>query len=348
MNIIDYVQNNLKTFKESAFKEVDALVLSQFCYIKLKGMVPEEGIKLKDLYNRSLFDRMFLSTRTPLLNRELLSSMASSSRYRECVIKYHKDIVNKELQFSATTFCFDDFVYVAFRGTDGTIVGWQEDFALSFMSPIPSQREAYNYLKMVVSKEDKDIYVGGHSKGGNLSIYASLKCSDCDKIKKIFSNDGPGFPESITDSEEYKKIEDKIYKTIPTSSFIGLLLDTSNHYRIIKSNKTGIMQHDPFSWVVKNNSFVYVDKLSSDAVFASRVINRWLSNMDNKKRALFVDTLFDIFNSSNEDTFGDISRNFMKTVPMMIKASQNLDKKTKEEFNNLILELAKAPFMGEK
>ena len=55
----------------------------------------------------------------------------------------------QEKQFSAITVLMpDDTIYVSFRGTDNTIVGWKEDFNMSFKSHIASQISAKEYLKI--------------------------------------------------------------------------------------------------------------------------------------------------------------------------------------------------------
>ena len=37
-------------------------------------------------------------------------------------------------------------VYVSFEGTDHLIGGWKEDFMMSYMFPIPSQKMAISYV----------------------------------------------------------------------------------------------------------------------------------------------------------------------------------------------------------
>jgi len=73
----------------------------------------------------------------------------------------------------------DSQMYIAFRGTDDSIVAWKEDFMMSF-SVIPAQKFALDFLKHVISRHpNTDFIVGGHSKGGNLAIYS---CAMCDEL----------------------------------------------------------------------------------------------------------------------------------------------------------------------
>ena len=58
-NIIDYIDAYAdRTFDDMAFNKVDALILSQFSYLKLDGFVPEvgtftDGITIADMAKRA-------------------------------------------------------------------------------------------------------------------------------------------------------------------------------------------------------------------------------------------------------------------------------------------------------
>lgn len=352
MNILDYIKTNLKTISELTFNEIDSLILSQFCYLNFKNIIPSleenmDGLQIKELYKMELFNQMINPTGKPELNQELLNLLSASPRFREIKLNYHINIENEETQFSATTFILNNnTIYIGIRGTDGTLVGWEEDFDLAFKSPIPSQIQSKLYIEKIIKKyPNHTIYIGGHSKGGNLAIYGAMMQKNNSQIQKIFSHDGPGFSEDITKTNEYKKIEKKIFKTIPSSSLVGMLLESTHNYKIIKSSAhSGILQHDPYSWQIENNSFIEVEQLSKDAIFMNQTINQWLSQINQEKRALFVNTLFNILESTEQDSFKDISKNWQKTIPMMIESSKNLDKETKEEMNKLLFELMKSPF----
>ena len=73
---------------------------------------------------------------------------ADSRRFGPLLMEQYVDVRDKEkqTQFSAVTFRLDPRTgYVAFRGTDDSLVGWKEDFMLSF-ERIPAQDAALEYL----------------------------------------------------------------------------------------------------------------------------------------------------------------------------------------------------------
>ena len=147
----------------------------------------------------------------------------------------------QEKQFSAITIIMQDkTIYVAYRGTDNTIVGWKEDFNMSFSKLVPAQTDAVNYLESVAKKYKNRIRVGGHSKGGNLAVYAAAFCNKHvkDKIINVYNNDGPGFCDEVVNSEQYKEIIDRVHTYIPQTSIIGRLLNHEEETIILKSTQT--------------------------------------------------------------------------------------------------------------
>ena len=268
-NIINYAEKELSTLNEKEFNAIDSLILSQISNILLNNLVGcinsnRKPVKFKDLLKAELFPRMFDKVPYEESTKQLLFALASSPRFRDIRINYHisKTDPISEKQFSATTFILNEnLAYIAFRGTDYSLIGWKEDFNMSFITPVPSQLEGIDYINKVSKLISCEFYIGGHSKGGNIAIYASMYCNPeaSSKIKKIFSHDSPGFKEEIIKSNEFKFIKNKIIKTIPGSSLIGMMFENNENYYIVKSNKLGgLQQHNPFSWQVSNFDFIYL------------------------------------------------------------------------------------------
>lgn len=345
-NIIHYVENEVRTIDEKKFNTVDSLVLSQvtnFLYDDLVGSLYnlKPPIFFKDLLKAEYFERMFRSFIWPKKNKQLLFALAASPRFRDIEINYYvsKIDVDKEKQFSATTFIINnEFAYLGFRGTDTTVVGWKEDFNMAFVSPIPSQLEGIEYVNTISKLLPHKLYIGGHSKGGNIAVYSSMNC-DSDikpRIENIYSHDGPGFRAEIIKSEEFKSIKNKINKTISYSSLVGILLENHEHYHVVKSSGVGgIMQHDPFWWEVGKDDFVYLNELSSKSKYVNKTLNTWLSQISDKKRKQFIEALFDILNSTKCETITDIAGNWKSNLPIILDAIKNMD----EEEKILIIEL---------
>ena len=213
-NLIKYVKNNAnKDFSEVKFNEVDAAIYTILPYLDLMGLI-NTPITIKELYDK-FSKRFILKDKNKFMeeNKKLFREMALSKRYQNNIIVSYKKIVNHETQFGAITVKVPKhFKFIAFEGTDDELVGWEENFKMGYMYPIPAQEEAINYLKENIKINDIVVYVGGHSKGGNLALVSSMYCKNRinKKIKQIYSNDGPGLKKEQIESENYSKIRDRL------------------------------------------------------------------------------------------------------------------------------------------
>ena len=350
-NIIDYVESEFSSMNDKKFNAVDSLILSQvtnFFYDDLVGNInnPKPPVYFKDLLKAEHFEKMFRSFLIPKKNKNLLFALAASPRFRDIKINYYVSKISsdEEKQFSATTFILnDEYAYIGFRGTDSTVIGWKEDFNMAFVSPIPSQLEGVNYVNKVANLIPHKLLIGGHSKGGNIAVYSSMNCDNNIKqrIKTIYSHDGPGFREEVINSKEFKSIKNKINKTMPYSSLVGILLENHEYYHVVKSNGVGgIMQHDPFSWEINKDDFVYLDNLSNKSKYINKTLNTWLSQISDEKRKQFIDSIFNILNSTNSETITDIALNWKVNFPIILDALKNMDPEEKVLIMELFGQLA--------
>ena len=259
-NMVNYVKKfGDLSFKEKAFNDVDALILSELVYLNFDNFIPtlednKESIKLIPLLTEYNIKKMCKRTIDEFWCRILLRELKIKRRFKNIKINYYQNIflTDKIEQFCAVTFEFNNFIYVAFRGTDATLLGWYEDFNMLLMDEVPAQNSASKYLKEVASRTTKKIIVGGHSKGGNLAVYASLYCDKSikDRIIKIYDFDGPGFNKNIFEMNEYKEIENRIFKVTCEEALIGVLMFHSEKMLFVKSRGISIFQHDLFSRVI--------------------------------------------------------------------------------------------------
>jgi hypothetical protein len=338
-NIIDYVKVARDGFDSRPFCEVDSLVLSQFSYLQFNGFVPgisslDGSISIRELMEQDNLEWLFLGVRDHKSNLKLLLALADSPRFQDVRMSRYVDHTDQvqEKQFSAITFLITDGIaYVAFRGTDSTFVGWKEDFNMAFLNPVPSQVEGVRYLNSFIGNPYSTMLVGGHSKGGNIAVYASMHCEQCiqDRIQVIFSHDGPGFSEDIFQSENYAKIKFKILKTVPQSSLIGMLLQQQEDFKVVKSDRFWIMQHDPFSWLVEGFGFQYAINMSGNASYFNRVLNKWVSSFDMKQREVFVESFYLVIKSTNAKTFRDLLFNKKEKAFAAVNAIKDIDDDTR-------------------
>ncbi|MBO7728931.1 MAG: DUF2974 domain-containing protein [Oscillospiraceae bacterium] len=336
-------------FSADPFQEVDNLVLAELAYTDFRGIVPSDGtvITLQEasqsffsMHSREelLADKSFYS-KCPFL----MDEMAKGGRFGEMKLCWYIDEIDVrwETQISAITFLLPGgSAYVAFRGTDGSVIGWKEDFNFSFLSETKGQSRAIQYLNEIGAKLDCPLLVGGHSKGGNLAVYASAFCDPAvrEKILAVYSNDGPGFKQETTDSEEYIQLLPKIVSIIPDTSIIGLLLSSKSTHRVVKSSASGILQHDGLTWQVQRNRFIEVP-LSPTAEIIHQTMGSWLEQMDDETRQTFTDTVFFPFEATGMETFSEISDQKWKVVESFLDAAKQIPKEKQKEVLRLLGQL---------
>jgi hypothetical protein len=338
-NIINYAIEEKKLFINMEFGGVDSLILSKLAYLNFDGFVSglsdaATPVSIEEIADMDHTDALFHNTWDSKTNRRLFFALADSSRFRDMKVIFY---VNKtdpgtEKQFSAVTFLLDDgSAYVAYRGTDSTFVGWKEDFNMAFISPVPSQEEGVAYLNAVADRISCPLKIGGHSKGGNIAVYSSIKCcpSVQERITQIFSHDGPGFRDEVFLSNEYGVIKDRIHKTLPQSSIIGMLLQNQENYSVVKSNRIWFMQHDPFSWLVDGPDFQYAQSVKKSAIYMNGTLNQWVNSFDDEKRERFVNTLFQIIQATNATTFYDLTGDWPQKAVAVLDAIKGIDDETR-------------------
>ena len=338
-NIINYVMEEDCSFESRKFNAVDSLVLSQLAYLNFDDIVPglsdvATPITIKEIAVMENPDRLFHDVRESKSNQQLLFALANSSRFGNTKLGFYMNQIDSEAekQFSAITCLLGDgSAYIAYRGTDSTFVGWKEDFNMAFISPVPSQEEGVAYLNAVAEKIPNNLKIGGHSKGGNIAVYSAIYCSQIvqGRIVQIFSHDGPGFRDEVFHSDGYGIIKDRIYKTLPQSAIIGILLQYQEKYSVVKSNHIWFMQHDPFSWLVYGNDFQYAQSVNRNALYMNGTLTQWMNSYDDQKRKLFVNTLFDVIKATNATTVYDLTGDWPQKAVAVLGAIKGIDAETK-------------------
>lgn len=305
-------------FAQEPFNEVDSVVLSMICYADFGGIVPtadESGyITLSEAmkqFNCPPTKDKKLGIILPADIVGMVYAAAEAPRYRDIKLFAYENTVDeeKEMQFGAMSFRLpDDSLFVAYRGTDDTIVGWKEDFNMAFMSHVPAQERAAEYLNEIAKVHGGPIRVAGHSKGGNLAIWAAVN-SDAvirARILQVYSNDGPGFTEELIQSEAYQSMRDRCMTYVPQSSIVGMLMEHDEHYQLIYSNRNGLMQHDPYSWGVERNHYKYVDARSAFGEYSDNTMRIWLDSMSRDERKTLVTDVFEVLESTGAKTLTEL------------------------------------------
>ena len=352
-NIFDYLEwRGDVPFSADPFNDVDGLVLAELAYTLFDGIVPEDGKKIslgqvreeffRDHKRESLMRSEKHFDRAPLL----MDGMMSGARFSGTKFSDYIDIVDtkSDMQMSAVTYSLSDgSLYIAFRGTDRSIVGWKEDLNMSYLPETGGQRKAIEYLERVGSREKGPIRVGGHSKGGNFAVYASAFAGSGvkDRIIQVYSHDGPGFRPEVLKSKEYAEILPKIISIIPDTSIIGLLLTSEVTHKVIESSAKGLEQHDALTWEVLRNDFVPAE-LSDIGVFLRDTQSDWLSKIDDLSRHEFVETLFSLFEATGMGTFGAMSESKLKSFEKIFSSAQDLPKDKQKQLMQIVAEFLRS------
>ena len=322
-NIIDYMDwRGDVPFSVSPFNDIDNLIFTQLSFIDLEGILPprvsEGGMPLWEAAEKYFAAHPDETTNmgliVPAAIRTMIRRMAQCERYRNLTLAGYVNRIdeNVQKQFAALTILINEReAYISYRGTDDTLVGWKENFNMSFLQAIPAQLDAVDYLNHAAADiPHQRLYVGGHSKGGNLAIYAAIHCEEAikNRIIKVYSNDGPGYRREVIDSPLYREMESRILNVVPQSSVIGRLLEHDEHYTVVQSSATGLWQHDAFSWDVLGTRFVEAPALTKDSVRIERALKKWVAEMDDAQCEQFVDSLYQVLTSTNAKTLTDLTR----------------------------------------
>ena len=344
-NILDYLSwRGDLTLAQSPFNEVDNLILAELSFVNFTGIVPGpgegEGVPLhtaaEAFFRSHEGGDMGMGVLVPDEIPALLRRMAECPRFREMRVNCFQDHldVRKAEQFAAVTVELGDGSrYLSFRGTDDTIAGWKEDFLLGCQPEVPAQKKAVAYVKAVAGQYPRrKLMLGGHSKGGNLAVWAGVFCPLAvqRRIRSVWSNDGPGFHDDILSLPRHVRLAERIHTIVPKSSVVGMLLEHEEDYTVVDSSQQGLMQHDGFSWAVLGNRFVRLHSVTRQARLTDQELRGWVQGLTVEQREKFVDSAFQVLEASGAQTLTDLKADSFKAVRPMVRALKDLDKETRE------------------
>ena len=354
MNVFDYLNyyKNI-SFKEKHFNEVDALILSMISYVPFDDLgfskhkqCASDIIRLLDAYVPPL------GTGERKLNYlRLLKEFCLSKRYGKTLFAFFKKErdVATDKQFQALCLILNQNLYISFCGTDATTLGWKEDFNMSYLEIVPSEIEASNYANFIARKMwFKKIFLIGHSKGGRLAITAAKNLKNKKRLGSIYSFDAPNYP-SVCYDEQYKSVNHLIHAFAPNESIIGRLMPEYRAKKIVCSTNKLLMQHDTFSWLIDDHSFVYTNEYSEKSTRIVKTINHALQTYDQETKHLFVDTLFDILERLNVERLPsekDLLPFFALLFPSLKQEWKNTPKEQRDVVKKIIFDLVKDYFFG--
>lgn len=330
--------------KNYPLNEVDALIFSELSYIQFETIVPMAGEKgsislaeaAKKYIPKEGKESIFYAR-----YEKLLEKMAECPRYADLQLSNYVSVTDleKKQQFSALHIQINPFLtFIAFRGTDETIVGWREDFEMSYKMPVPAQISAVDYVNQTTKGLFQKYIIGGHSKGGNLAIYSAVFCDSGiqNNIREIYNFDGPGFHKKIADNESYLKMKERIHSFVPEASVVGMLMEHEEEYKVVKSYETAFMQHEGLSWSVAGTRFETVESVDEFSNSISITLKGWLEKADYEERKVMVNALFDILEIGGIHSVLDYTDINVHKTAAMVKAAAALPKEHREIVSHLI------------
>ena len=358
-NMLDYIKEfGHVSFEERAFSEIDALVLTELEYLPLEKVVPsdengEDFVTVKEIAEYMQEHKQELFDENPMMitqeRHEVSQVIADAPRFQSLkffgvVSEWDKDTTK---QFAAVTVEVEPSVrLVVFRGTDETLIGWKEDFLMTYSPLVAAQTDAKEYLAKQASLCDGDLMISGHSKGGNLAIYAAATQEEDVQLRivDIFCFDSPGLYRSVLETKGYQNIVPLAMRYIPQDSLVGLMLESEVPYVIVKSNATGAMQHSAMTWEIEDGQFIKMEKLTKNSQLNDQTFKKWTESVSDEELELFWNVFFELLFSVGIDTVNDLYGQFMHYVQEFLKAAGNMDEEKRELLTRIALLLVSTRF----
>lgn len=342
-NFVRYALENQESFEKDPFSARDALLFSWISYLSF----PKEKFPLS--FENLTTEDIDIAVSSCVFNKKetkvLLEILKKNPRYKKIEILASQEVMSHsvESQFGAILLKLEDnTLLVSYRGTDDSYVGAKEDLNMAFLYPIPSQSIALTFLEKTRNySQDASLILMGHSKGGNLAVYSAFTSNKelKDRIKKVYSFDGPGFHKDVFSTEEYKEVEDRIEKYLPQSSLVGMILEHQEDYTIIKSKSFSVLQHNPFKWIIKDKDFIYLKKKTPSSCYLDETLNTWIRNLSLEERERTVSLLYDLISIRGIYTYPQFFSKGIRNSMKVLKTYHHLPKEEKRFLRKTIFAL---------
>jgi len=335
-------------FSRDPFNDVDGMILARLSYAPFELLPAPDGPRpLREAAGEILalpdLDR---AVRMPE-DRDLLAALADSPRFRDLTFLAFENRLDagSATQFSAVALRLEEgLCCVAFRGTDNTLVGWKEDLNMGFQCPVPAQRLAVEYLERIGREIGDDLVLTGHSKGGNLAVYAAAFCSPAlqDRIRAVRNYDGPGFDDAVLASEGYRRICDRVETFVPQSSIVGMLLGHREKYTVVHSTRAAMpQQHNTYSWEIERTGFLCLETVTGGSRFVDSTLKEWITHLNAEQWELFVDTVYQVLTETNAQTVRELSEKRLTSAWAVLKSVKRLDDETRRVVTETLKSLAR-------
>lgn len=353
-NIFDYLTDvQYDSFYDIPLNELDVLALTELTYLSFDNLLDESDNRLLDVATRVPRDINVLTNKERL---QLLDQLSTHKRFKNSKLSNFVNDIDEELQkqFAAMTYRLNlDTYLIVFRGTDDSIIGWKEDFHMTYMKEIPAQKHALQYLQDFFAQHpNQKVVLAGHSKGGNLAVYAASQLDPLlqKNIVAVYTFDAPGLHKELTETAGYQNMMERTKVFVPQGSIIGMMLEVPDTPTVVKSTALGgIAQHNTFSWLTEGQHFVQLEEISSESLQIKDALKEWVDSVPDEELELYFDLFFGTILESGITSINDLSsRNAIDHVRQLVSQAQTLDPEQVEILKNLTQLLLDARFQAWK
>ena len=334
-------------FSAVPFQEVDAVILCLLAYCDFAPLFERSGeamlSDMQRLIDANDVQILRIGETGPLMR--ILEAAAQSRRFGTLRMTDYVDIIFPDgpTQFSALTYHSDaDWSFIAYRGTDSSLAGWKEDFMISFKRT-QAQELAKQYAENRIG-EGHAWYLGGHSKGGNLALYAGCMLPEpiqaC--IRRMYLLDGPGFCPEVIDPQSVGKINRMITRIIPGFCVIGKLFEPRiEDTHIVQSSASGFLQHDPATWGIDHGKLAELEQTDPRSDIINTILSKWIGDMPCEDREVFVNDVFNALKAGGVQTLEELSthgRKVYEAVSACLKDSSDITKRVLKDLSRQALQ----------
>lgn len=335
-NLIDYLEKVKElTFDQEPLNLLDKVCINEIGYLTYeKWLTASELQKTINLHDyvegKDLnLDYSFMVTKERV---KLAEAMVRSRRFDGLNLSNYRSVLDKEVekQFAAMIFSLPELDYhqLVFRGTDDSVIGWKEDFQLTYSREISAHRSALSFLSEYLPNLSGHITVSGHSKGGNLALYSAVQSSPAlrEQIAELLLLDSPGLMKSLLEKPSYQELKAKMTVIRPQDSVVGVMLYWDMPAQLVAAEGIGFAQHNALTWEVDlaTNDFVHEEQPTELSQRLEETFQKWIETLPNQQLKQVFDLFFDTILDSGIESLDDIG---IKTLP---KLGQLL-----QEFGNL-------------
>lgn len=355
-------QRDKLSFEAAPLNEVDLYILSKIGKPDFSGIIPEgfSPVPMKDTVDRYLeehsADEAGLGVLASPEILEVIKRLPDTKRYGDITLTAFTKRISLETveQFSALTLIMPDgTVVVTFAGTDDTLVAWKEDFMMAVDNAVHAQKDAVAYLELVAKNLPGKLIVAGHSKGGNLAVYAAAMASEDtrERISGIYNFDGPGFHHSFLSDPGYLSVLDRIHTILPRHSLVGVLMSRLEECTVVSCRKRGIASHDGFNWEVNGAEFKRVPALSRGSRAYEESVEHALKLMDREERLAFIEEFFSALESTGAVSIDDLTEHRLRqaaSILSSLKTASNSKRFAAVVLGRMVRELSPLPLDAEE